>query len=363
VRERGNGNHSINELQSPTPAPIVSVSLYGMAMIMILLVAMLLVDRVCRCDGFYSPKHITSLQRQKHRFYLSVVDATVTLIGEEPLSNNRKHPNFPGAAPIQPTDAQTFKHQTNQASPAAALLGKPASCLCAHGFPQAFSLDPIPISTNRLNSGLLKLTCPLLVNAIDCLEDDGFIDEINGVVQNEVSTGDGGALLAKCMHEAHLVHSGSRQRLLESSSAASEKSPHEIIENKLGKEGAEHFLAAGVAGANPLAEKADVKCIHAWLADYMFRKAVADSTEVSAGMTKDHPIGELIKDALSKRGIDMHGTDNCHLVCSGLNSHATSKVGQIVTVPTPRNKQRKRKMKCTERRRRIRHGNRIQENE
>jgi hypothetical protein len=323
-------------------------------------VALLLIGSVC--DAFYCSKHHAALKRRRH--FLSV-DTMATLNGKEPLTNSRKHPNFPGALPIEATDAQTFKHQTNQASPVAALLGKPASCLCAHGFPQAFSLDPIPLSTNRLNSGLLKLTCPLLVGAIDSLEDDGSIDEINMILQNEISTGDDGTTLVECMNEAHLVHSASRKQLLElpnDTSERAEKPQHMLmIESKLGKQGAEHFLRAGVAGANRSTEKADLKCLHAWMADYMFRTVVDNSTEIGDGMTKHHPIGELIIDTLSKRGINIHGTDNCHMVCSGVNNCVTSEVGHTVTVPTPRNKQRKRKVKGTERKRRIKH-NRIEEN-
>ena len=208
-----------------------------------------------------------------------------------------------------------------------------------HGYPQAFSLDPT--SQNRLNSGLLKLTCPLLVNSIDSLEDDGFIDDINSMLQNESNTAsdaESSLRLTAAMNEAHAIHAKSRLDLLS-------KDAIERLETKLGKQGKDYFMKAGVAGANPAAEKSDIKCLHAWMADSLFRSST----------TNHHPIGELIEDELTKRGISMNGTDNCNLVCSGISSSIISQDGSVVSVPIPRNKQRKKSIKETGRRRRIKH--------
>ncbi|CAN0270235.1 unnamed protein product, partial [Discosporangium mesarthrocarpum] len=38
---------------------------------------------------------------------------------------------------------------------------------CRHGFPQAFGFYP---SSHRISSGLFRLSCPMLVQAIDTLE-------------------------------------------------------------------------------------------------------------------------------------------------------------------------------------------------
>jgi hypothetical protein len=265
------------------------------------------------------------------------------VLNEEIAGALRRNPQFPGAVSVNSTDIQTLVHQTNQENPANAVLGKPAACQCRHGFPQAFSLDPILLSNNRLNSGLLKLTCPLLVNSIDLLEDEGFMEEINKMLQKQDSNGikdAGDSTMTDFMNRAHKIHALSRQRLLSDSINAVKG--REMIEEKLGKQGAQYFLDAGVAGVNP--SKPDIKCLHAWMADYLFQ---------SADNATSHPVGDLVKEALLKRGTDISGTYNCYMICSGVSSSITTLDGNVVSVPTPRNKQRKRTKKGTDRRRRL----------
>ena len=282
-----------------------------------------------------------SSQRGQYGYNPCTLSLTSTkpIPAKEPSRTPRRHPCFPGALPVNSADIQTLIRQTNQENPANAVLGKPATCRCAHGFPQAFSLDPT--SQNRLNSGLLKLTCPLLVNSIDSLEDDGFIDEINSMLRNEsdiTSDTESSLRLTASVNEAHAIHAKSRLDLLS-------KDAIERLETKLGKQGKDYFMKAGVAGTNPSAENSDIKCLHAWMADSLFRSSTINH----------HPIGQLIEYALLKRGISTKGTDNCHVVCSGANSSVTSQDGSVVYVPIPRNKQRKKTVKETGRRRRIKH--------
>lgn len=47
---------------------------------------------------------------------------------------------------------------------------------CRHGFPQAFAFDPCG---HKISSGLFRLSCPMLVQAIDQLEDEGGIEDVN----------------------------------------------------------------------------------------------------------------------------------------------------------------------------------------
>ena len=235
---------------------------------------------------------------------------------------------------------------------------------------------------------------------VDLLEDEGFMKEINeklisgkhsmsgndaivdvGVdCSHSEQDGDIGKAWVKCMDDAHSVHANTRQRLIlgqEISSPANylqaftndesnntdngNESPIQILTSKLGERGAASFLEAGVAGASPLAKTPDVKCLHAWLADYLFRKNTrndADSADV------DHPIGEAIVEALALRGVDISGTDSCHRVCGGGSgacdgsssgsNDISDDVSISVSVPIARNKQRKRKYKELERRRRRR---------
>ena len=324
------------------------------------------------CNGF-SPFHAgrhVSPRQQRNQYQKITFSPQSEHSSDNDISTKlKKSPNFPGAVTANSTDISTLIYQTNQESPANAILGKPSICRCRHGFTQAFSLDPVPFAQNRLNSGLLKLTCPLLVNSIDILEDQGFMNDVNQMLQRELTRVDGdenNQKLTGFLTETHLLHSQSRKKLLstpDDDSTQTEHSSYQIIEHKLGKQGAEYFMKAGVAGANPHAEKPDVKCLHAWMADYIFRKIPDHGSTTSSdedsdvvfptGMTKHHPIGELIKDALFKGGVSISGNDNCHLVCSGIQTLIQSKDGQVVSVPNPRNKQRKRSVKTTERRRRL----------
>ena len=43
-------------------------------------------------------------------------------------------------------------------------------------------MDPIPSGGRRINSGLVKLSCPHLVRAVDELEDEGGIGMMNDMV-------------------------------------------------------------------------------------------------------------------------------------------------------------------------------------
>lgn len=47
---------------------------------------------------------------------------------------------------------------------------------CRHGFPQAFAFHPVGY---KISSGLFRLSCPLLVKAIDKLEEDGGLEDVN----------------------------------------------------------------------------------------------------------------------------------------------------------------------------------------
>lgn len=263
---------------------------------------------------------------------------------------------FPGAVPITDADRETCARQTGQVAPGNALMGKPSHCSCKHGYPQAFSLDPVPptqqfkrSSINRVNSGLLKLTCPLVVNAIDVLEDEGFINKMNSLLAAK----EGENELTQCMDDAHAIHSSARKKQIFGTEkgdveeeAIDDNQTYQMLKSKLGDKGAQYFIDAGVAGANPLSKNKDVKCLHAWLADYLFR--IADREE--DGMTSNHPIGEAILLSLKERGVDFTGTETCHHVCSGGVDFEGG--DSAVTVPIARNKQRKKKDKEIERRKR-----------
>ena len=141
---------------------------------------------------------------------------------------------FPNSVQVQPEDIDTFIRQTGQLAPSKAAIGIPATCNCRHGFAQAFAMDPFP--QDRLNSGLLKLTCPHLVRAVDALEDDNMIGEVN----KRLETSDE---LQSAMEKSHKLHATTRNELLDDGAL-------QTLQSKLGQKGTQAFLESGVAGAS-----------------------------------------------------------------------------------------------------------------
>lgn len=270
-------------------------------------------------------------------------------------------------------DAAVFFRQTGQSAPLSALIGKPAGCACRHGVAQAYSLDPMPPppppspssggaragrrrrgATARINSGLLKLTCPALVRAVDELEDSGAMGGLNARLARD-------GAWREFVEEAHGVHAAARRRFVfgddENDDAPSPPSSppipekYEVLRSRLGDQGARAFLSAGVAGASPGLEVQDVKCLHAWLADYLFR-----AENNGGGDDKErgrHPLGEAVLQALRERGVDASGTESCRASCTGAAMPTDGGVGDAsswsllsssshLPPPVPRNKQRKR---------------------
>lgn len=238
----------------------------------------------------------------------------------------RRSSIFPNSRDISVEDLQVLIRQTGQNNAAAAAIGIPCDGGCRHGFAQVFALDPVP-NEKRINSGLIKLTCPLLVRAVDELEDEGFIAELNGKLVEGLSEDHEESLLQNCMREAHQLHASVRRDLIHSTE------DRNMVLSKLGERGARAFWAAGVAAASPGAVS-DVKCLHAWLGDYLFRGSEAS------------PIGAIVAQILNDRGIDLTGTADCRPYCDPEISASAA------SPPTPRNKQRLRTNKELARRRR-----------
>jgi hypothetical protein len=164
-----------------------------------------------------------------------------------------------------------------------------------------------------MNSGLLKLSCPLLVRAIDQLEDEGCIAQMNAKLVESKNV-ENTTKLQEAMREAHQVHAQVRLALLDTDEQRL------VLQQRLGDQGADFFLLAGVAGASPDAVS-DVKCLHAWLGDFLFRGVDAS------------PLGALVAEILEQRGIDIHGNIDCQSFCDPSSSLPASP-------PMPRNKQR-----------------------
>lgn len=222
------------------------------------------------------------------------------------MALSKRQTVFPNSQQVKQSDIETLVRQIGQPVPAKAAIGVPTSCLCRHGSPQAFAMDPLPKDTGRANSGLLKLTCPHLVRAVDSLEDEGVMAEMN---DHLMASKEWQAAAA----DAHTIHAETRRIILDDSR------DYEMVRSKLGDRGADAFMRAGVAGST--VGSMDVKCLHAWLADYLFRGA------------DDSPLGTCVSNMLEARGIEIVGTQGCSASCD-------PKSGTIPTPPVARNKQR-----------------------
>lgn len=218
------------------------------------------------------------------------------------LSSSQRQTIFPNSQPVQQSDLDSLIRQTGQPNPASAAIGVPSTCRCRHGFPQAFAMDPLPKTSGRVNSGLLKLTCPHLVRAVDSLEDEGLLHEMNHRLAESQE-------LQLAAADAHNIHASVRRNLLDAADVVR-------VQSKLGERGAGAFLEAGVAGSS--AGSTDAKCLHAWLADFLFRES---------------QFGNAVVEMLQDRGVEISGTKECRGACDPTS-------GTLPTPPVPRNKQR-----------------------
>ena len=159
------------------------------------------------------------------------------------------------------------------------------SSRCKHGVPRAFMQFPV---AGRISSGMIRLTCPYLVKAIDEWEADGAIESFNSLLEGR---GD----LRDNFDATNKAHAQLR-------SASVTPLEREVIDRKLGKEGAAHLMGSGIIGIS-LGRNRDVKCLHAHTADFLLRG--------------DNDIGRLALQGLeSERGVDPNGCDSCFQQCN-----------------------------------------------
>ena len=195
---------------------------------------------------------------------------------------------------------------------------------CKHGFAQAFAFDPIDRAPwqgtmnrkSKLESGLFRLSCPLLVKAIDEWEAEGAVKSINKEIieSGEVAeaaaesggsggeggeSAGGGETLAALLDAAHAGHAAARheiigERLPDLIESAAEDSEEQSRILRL-------ILSSGIAGQTR--SKTDIKCVHAQLGDHLCRSS-------SNGVAK-----ELMR-RLEERGVDVDGDDDCCSQCN-----------------------------------------------
>ena len=179
-----------------------------------------------------------------------------------------------------------------------------SSNLCKYGHPQAFGFHPT--AGPKLVSGLFRLSCPLLCQAIDEYE-----NKESGVRQM-----------------SDWVRSKDRDRRdewkregYESANKAQKEIRMELakddmnkLASKMGEYNALRFIESGVAGI-PANQTYNVKCVHAHVADHLCRCPSSSDTDT----TKEggNIIGEQALRVLEDRGVQIMGNDVCWQQCNG----------------------------------------------
>jgi hypothetical protein len=158
---------------------------------------------------------------------------------------------------------------------------------CRYGYPQVFVCTPLRLVQGRLaaESTLCWLSCPLLSRAIDRLEKEGWLDRLAHLVRSDES-------LRQEVEEVHRQAAEIRWGLVPTNWRAKLESDHGLARERWILRG------TGVAGVT---RPDHVKCLHAHLADYLWRGT--------------NPLGRLACDELARRGIRVGGDELCWQQC------------------------------------------------
>eukprot|EP00434_Breviolum_minutum_P040587 symbB.v1.2.036067.t1/scaffold5008.1/size31855/1 len=162
---------------------------------------------------------------------------------------------------------------------------------CRHGWPQVLVTDPV-WPGHRMGD-LVRLTCPLLVSAIDRYEKQGAIRGYNERVSDDPAW-------RQELHQAHLSHRDLRRELL------AKVPPEEMaqVRANMGSQTVDLVMETGIASMRFDANCSDVKCLHAQVAD-----------ELSRG---GNAIGRQVLRDLAEAGVEIEGSDQC---CDHCNVH------------------------------------------
>lgn len=159
---------------------------------------------------------------------------------------------------------------------------------CRHGWPQAILYDPLyrekAGKSYRLGD-TTRLTCPLLVTAIDKLEKSGAMETYN---ERLLQGADWDGELQK-VNEAH--------RLLRLQLIGDRPSELSEVERLLGADAFAIAMRSGLASLRPEA-KPDVKCLHAQVADELVRGG-------------NNVIAQQVLKDIEDQGVPVNGSREC----------------------------------------------------
>lgn len=207
---------------------------------------------------------------------------------------------YAGMTAMSPDDIECIeqRHLYRRAVPGASALPRQvvgAGSRCKHGWPQAIVYDPLyrekPNKSHRLGD-TTRLTCPLLVSAVDKLEKSGAMERYN---ERLLPGGDWEGELGK-VNEAH--------RLLRLELIGDRKEELAEVRQLLGEDAFAIAMRSGLASLRPEA-KPDVKCLHAQIADELVRGS-------------GNPIARQALRDIEDQGVQLLGSDEC---CDNCNVH------------------------------------------
>lgn len=155
---------------------------------------------------------------------------------------------------------------------------------CRHGWPQVLVMEPI-WPGQRLGD-VVRLTCPLLVSAIDRYEKQGALRGYNARVTTD-------PYWRSQLYASHLAQRQLRQELL---SKVPEEEMAKVRET-MGNATVALVMDTGIANMRFDANCSDVKCLHAHVGD-----------ELSRG---GNAIGRQVLKDLEAAGVEIEGTDQC----------------------------------------------------
>ena len=208
-----------------------------------------------------------------------------------------------------------------------------SSSLCRHGYPQAFGFHPT--RGPKFTSGLFRLSCPLLCEAVDAYEGEGGVRQMSDWLRTEdiKDKGDNMGWKRKGYQEANNANKEVRQELAHND--------RDKLVTSMGEYNADAFMRSGVAGIPP-DQTFNVKCVHAHVADHLCRRGPLSSgsdghnnsalgnqrnpDEVSCANAGDgnNIIGKYALHILEERGVPINGSNVCWQQCNANHQRTPS---------------------------------------
>jgi len=195
-----------------------------------------------------------------------------------------------------------------------------SSNLCRHGHPQAFGFHPT--KGRKLVSGLFRLSCPLLCEAIDEYEGEGGVRQMSDWLRSK------DVITDRKRHDNNRHEEGWKREGYENANAAQQQIRRELakddmkkIVSRMGEYNANAFMGSGVAGIPP-SQTYNVKCVHAHVADHLCRRSPSsndndnDDDNNSKAEEDGNIIGKHALQILEKRGVPINGNDVCWQQCN-----------------------------------------------